>query len=220
MPSPFTRRRARPPTSESRHNGGGGGWRFVTPAGHRQRRGPSGPIRAWPAHKLSRRNCSVLREELTPEERKARFAEYREQVKHLTDDQKWELSAPMREAEGRDGQVLRHVPKEKSAYLDERIDRSEKARKEWEKKGEQAKGGQGKAGGPGRGFGPGGPKVGRGGGQGGPGGRAATSAEEIEKRRKQYLDRTSPEERAQRDQFRKEMDSRRKQRGLPPRSNG
>ena len=44
---------------------------------------------------------------LSPEDRKARFAEYREHVKHLNDDQKWELCAPLaRTAEGRDGPVL------------------------------------------------------------------------------------------------------------------
>ena len=36
--------------------------------------------------------------------------------------------------------------------------------------------------------------------------------------RKQVLDRTTPEERARRDQFRKEMNDRRRQRGLPVRA--
>ena len=96
---------------------------------------------------------------LNPDERKARFAEYREQVKHLTDDQKWELSAPMRAKQKAEmDRYFAMSPKEKNAYLDERIDRSEKARKEWEKKGAQGKGGQGKGAQPGGGFGPGAPR--------------------------------------------------------------
>jgi hypothetical protein len=153
---------------------------------------------------------------LSPEERKARFAEYREQVKHLTDDQKWELSAPMRERQQAEmDRYFAMSPKEKIKYLDERIDRSEKMRKEWEKKGNQ-----GKAGAPGGGSrvggGPGGSKAA--GPGGGPGGPPRLSAEEVERRRKQYLERTTPEERAKRDQFRKDMEDRRRQRGLPPRT--
>ena len=35
--------------------------------------------------------------DLSPDERKAKFAQLRDEMKHLTDDQKWQLSAPMRE---------------------------------------------------------------------------------------------------------------------------
>jgi uncharacterized membrane protein YgcG len=152
---------------------------------------------------------------LSPDERKARFAEYREQVKHLNDDQKWELSAPMREKQKAElDRYFALSPKEKTKYLDERIDRSEKMRKEREKQAAQGKAGAPGGGPPGGGFGFGGPGGKAGGGGGGPGGR---TPEEIEKRRKQFLDRTSPEERARMDQFRKDMDDRRRQRGLPPR---
>ena len=149
---------------------------------------------------------------ISPDERKAKFAEYRDEVKRLNDDQKWELSAPMREK--RKAEMDRYFamsPKEKVKYLDEQIDRSEKMRKEREKKS-----GPGNGGPPGGGFafgGQGGAKA----GGGGPGGAAGRSPEEIEKRRKQHLDRTSPEERARMDQLRKDMDDRRRQRGLPPR---
>jgi len=147
---------------------------------------------------------------LSPDERKARFAEYREQVKHLNDDQKWELSSPMRERQK--AQMDRYFamsPVEKARYLDEQIDRSEKMRQAWEKKGGQSKGGKG---GPPGSFSPVGMKSG-----GQKGGRPPPSAEEKERRRKQQLDRTSPEERARTDRFRKDMADRRKQRGLPPR---
>ena len=49
------------------------------------------------AKELQEELFSAEAKNLSPEERKARFAEYREQVKHLSADQKRELSAPMRE---------------------------------------------------------------------------------------------------------------------------
>ncbi len=149
---------------------------------------------------------------LSPEERKARVAEFREQVKQLTPDQKRELSAPMREKQKAEmDRYFAMSPKEKNKYLDERIDRSEKMRKEREQKAAQGNAG-GLPGAGGFGGGPGGNKTGT------PGGGPPLSAEEIEKRRKQFLERTTPEERAMMDQFRKEMNDRRRQRGLPVRA--
>jgi hypothetical protein len=145
---------------------------------------------------------------LSADERKARFAEFRGEVKRLSASQKWELSAPMRERQKVEMDRYFALPsKEKVKYLDERIDRSEKARKEWEQKGKRAKGGP-----------PGGFAGGPGGNKGGGPGAGPRSAEEIEKRRKQFLERTTPEERAKRDLFRKEMNDRRRQRGLPVRA--
>jgi hypothetical protein len=153
---------------------------------------------------------------LSPAERKARFAEYRDQVKHLSADQKWELSAPMREKQKAEmDRYFAMAPKEKTKYLDERIDRSEKLQKERNQKAQQGKGG-GPPGAVGFGGGPGANKAGVPGGV--PGGRPPPSAEEIEKRRKQFLERTTPEERARMDQFRKDMNDRRRQRGLPVRA--
>jgi uncharacterized membrane protein YgcG len=154
---------------------------------------------------------------LSKEERKARFAEYREQVKQLTDDQKWELSAPMREKQKADmDRYFAMSPVEKARYLDDRIDREQKMRQAWQQKASQSKNGTGKGGAPpGGGFGGGSGPGGKGGSTGRPPGR---SPEEIEKRRKQHLDRTSPEERARHDQFRKDMDARRRQRGRAPRA--
>lgn len=152
---------------------------------------------------------------LPPEERRAKFTELREQVKHLSDDQKWDLSAPMREKQKAEmNRYFALSPKEKVKYLDERIDKSEKMRKEFEKKT-----GPGKAGGPPGGFpggGFGGPSSG-GNKAGGPGYRPPLSPDEIEQRRKKMLDRTTPDERAKTDLFRKEMNDRRRQRGLPVR---
>jgi hypothetical protein len=143
---------------------------------------------------------------LSPEERKAKFTELRAEMKQLTDDQKWELAAPMREKQraGMD-RYFALAPVERIKYLDQKIDSSEKMRKDW---GKKAGGNQNKAGGaagmpPGGGSRPGGTKK---------------SNEEIEKARKARLDRTSPEDRARNDQFRKEMNDRRRQRGLPVRA--
>ena len=167
------------------------------------------------AKELQKELFSPAAKNLSPDDRKARFAEYREQVKHLNADQKWELSAPMREKQKADmDRYFAMSPKEKTKHLDELIDRSEKRRKEWEQKVAQGKGGPPPGAG-GFGGGPGGSKTGAPGG--GPGGRPPQSAEEIEKRKKQFLDRTTPEERARMDQFRKDMNDRRRQRGLPVR---
>jgi hypothetical protein len=146
---------------------------------------------------------------LSREERKARFAEFRDQVKHLTDDQKWELGAPMREKQKASmDRYFAMAPAEKTSYLDGLIDRSEKMRQEWQKKG--GKGDRAK-GGPPANFAASGSKAG-----GAKGGRPR-SPDEINQRRKQFLDRTTPEDRAKMDRFRKDMADRRKQRGLPMR---
>jgi hypothetical protein len=50
--------------------------------------------------------------------------------------------------------------------------------------------------------------------------RGNLSAEDRETRRKQRLDDTTPEERAQFDQLRKDLAARRAQRGLPPLARG
>jgi hypothetical protein len=175
------------------------------------------------AKELQKELFSPEAKNLPPEDRKARMAEFREQVKHLNANQKWELSAPMREKQKAEmDRYFAMSPKEKTKYLDERIDRFEKMRKEREQKAAQgqAGGGQPRAGGQpgavGFGGGPGGNQVGAPGGR--PGGGPPLSAEEIEQRRKQFLDRTTPEERARMDQFRKDMNDRRRQRGLPVRT--
>jgi hypothetical protein len=153
---------------------------------------------------------------LPPEQRKAKFDQLRGEMKQLTDEQKWALSAPMREKQ--QAEMKRYFAlsqPEKNKYLDERIDRAVKMRQEREKNAGKA-GGPGTGGQPGGGFGRGGAD-GPGGGASGPGGNPR-SGETIEQRRKQFLDHTSPEDRAMMDQFRKEMADRRRQRGFPPRA--
>lgn len=137
---------------------------------------------------------------LTAEERKAKFTELRSEMKHLTDDQKWELAAPQREKQKAEmDRYFAMAPQEKAKYLDAKIDFSEKMRQDWEKKaGPAGKVGPSQAGGPG-------------------GGKGKQSSEAIEKSRKQFLERTSADDRAKMDVFRKEMNDRRLQRGLPMR---
>src|SRR4029453_12973125 len=92
------------------------------------------------AQALQKELFSAAGKSLSPDERKARFAEYCEHVKHLNDDQKWELTAPARERQK--AEMDRHFsvsPAEKTRYLDEQIDRSEKMRQAWQKKAGQPK---------------------------------------------------------------------------------
>jgi hypothetical protein len=171
------------------------------------------------AKALQKQLFSPEARDMNPEERKARFAEYREHVKHLNEDQKWELAAPMREKQKAEmDRYFAMSPVEKTRYLDEQIDRSEKMRQRWKQKAAQGKNGQAKGQGPAKGRPPGAGSGPPGRAGAGKGGQRARSPEEIQQRRKQFLDRTSPEERAQRDRFRKEMADRRKQRGLPVRN--
>ena len=120
--------------------------------------------------------------------------EFRGLTKSLSESQRAALFAPMQEKRKADfDRYFTLSQKEKAKYLDEQIDRSEKFRKDMAKAGKTNFGSSGK--------GPGGP------GSGGP--------DAVKDRGKARLDHSTPEDRAKRDQFRKEMDNRRKQRGLP-----
>jgi hypothetical protein len=150
----------------------------------------------------------------TPEQRQAKFQEMRTALQELSPAQRDVLSAErQKQAEAEMKRYAQMTPQEKTRHLDEMIDRSEKMRQQF-----TALNGQRPATPNGQrppttlnsATGPRGP----GGGAGGPGGKTL-SAEEREKRRKENLDRTTPEYRAIRDQFRKDMENRRKQRGLP-----
>src|SRR5438067_859196 len=136
-------------------------------------------------------------------ERKAKVQEFRAAVAKLSDGQKRELFAPMREKMKADfDRYFTLGPREKVEYLDRAIDRSEKMRKE-----------RGPGGGPpggGFGFGP----------PGGAGKGPPPTSGQIEARKKQRLDATTPEDRARRDQFRHDLEARRRQRGLPPGGRG
>jgi exonuclease VII large subunit len=148
--------------------------------------------------------------EWSPDERQAKGREMRQAMQNLSASQRDALAAERRkEFEQRLRQYAQMSAADKTRYLDEQINRSEQMRQQFANRNANGNSnGPRPGGGPGAfGAGPGGP--------GGPGGNL--SAEEREKRRKERLNQTSPEFRALMDQFRKDMNARRQQRGLPVR---
>jgi hypothetical protein len=135
------------------------------------------------------------------EQQKATAELLRQEVRKLSPEQRAELfAAGQREMAQRLDAYFAMSPAERRQYLDQAIDRAEQRRREAANAG-------------------GGPvAAGR-----RPGGDRPRSAEEIEKRRKEILNRTTPEQRAQMDRirakmdrFRQDLNQRRAQRGLPP----
>ena len=175
------------------------------------------------------KKAQALREELfsekgkslPPEERIAKFDALKTEMAQLTDEQKAEMFAPMREKRKAEmKQYFTMSPEEKTRTLDERIDRDEKRRQERVKDvngnpiaglNSSQNGGAGANGGGGRGLAtsPGNPI-----GASGKMGDSAPTSDDILKRRKERLDNSTPEERAQMDLYRKEMRDRREARGL------
>lgn len=108
---------------------------------------------------------------------------------------------------------------QRPAALDKAIDEMEQRRKEWEKRraerGDRPPGERGPRGGPG---GPGGAGGGPGGGRGGPPGgfNRNMTDEQRNQFRRRMLDNTSPQQRAMFGEYFKQLEQRRKERGLPP----
>jgi hypothetical protein len=140
--------------------------------------------------------------ELTAEQRREKFRELRAAMEKLTDEQRSEERKAMAAA-GRkrfEAEMKRYAQMsrtEKTRYLDEQIDRQEQRRRQ-----AQANQAAGRSGTGPQGNSP----------------RPTQSPEERERRRKQMLDDTTPEFRASMDQYTKDMQARRQQRGLPPTS--
>jgi uncharacterized membrane protein YgcG len=164
---------------------------------------------------------------LPPEQRREKSRQLREALEKLPPDKREAMRREMAE-DGRkrfEAQLKTYAklsPAEKTRYLDEQIDRFEQFRSQRQQQQGQsggagnAGGGSGTGGGGAFGFGPRGGGGPNGNAQGGPG-NSQRSPEERERRRKQMLDDTTPEFRALRDQFFKDMQARRQQRGLPGR---
>ena len=162
----------------------------------------------WPDAQMA--HVKEMRQQLLGEAgRKLPASERRQKWEALRKEEE-KLSAAQRKALGEEARKRRKQEIEryfkmskadKTKWLDEQIDRMAAQRRE-----RQAGGG----GGPGRG-GQGG-MFANGTGPGGGGGNL--SSEDRERLRKQRLDSTTPEERAQFDQLRKDMAARRAQRGL------
>lgn len=141
---------------------------------------------------------------IPPEERRKAFGELRQEMEKLTPDERDKLMRdnppPFVRRMQKDISEFFELPVEKrKEALDRHIDNFEKMRRGMEQRFAQA-GGR-----PGGGFGPGG-----GGGRSGmdPAGRA--------NRAKRMLDNTTPQDRAQRSEFMRQMQDRRRERGLPP----
>lgn len=137
----------------------------------------------------------------TPEQRQEKGKQMREAMGKLSESQRAALAAEGQQRFQQELERYAHLSQsEKTRYLDERINQSERMRQQ---AGQRNPNGAGQR--------PGGGQFGA-----GPGGRGGqpTSAEEREKQRKERIDRTTPEFRARMDQFRKDMAARRQQRGL------
>jgi hypothetical protein len=161
----------------------------------------------WPNGRLAK--ARELRDELfseagrtlTPEDRQAKFEELRSVTRGMSDAQRRQLTDDMRRR--REDDLRKYVqlsPAEKKQRLDKDIDRMEQRRQQMQANGGAPGGNRGGFGGPG--------------GPGGPG--RPTTPEDRENRRKQRLDATTPEFRELNDQYRRDLEVRRKERGLPP----
>lgn len=164
-------------------------------------------VRADPRLAEIRHKQAQLAKTSDPEEQKKLRKELGESMRGLTDSQRRALFADGRKKwEEDEKRYLTLAPTEKVKWLDERIDRMEKSKKNGPRN-------PGAGGGPGAGFLP--PGSG-----GNPSSKGAAfkpkSREEQELRRKQSLDRSTPEQRARRDQITRDLAARRQERGLPP----
>ena len=135
-------------------------------------------------------------DELSDEERRAQFRDFRERVGQLTEEQRqqfFESSRPLFQqmALNRMNRFFELTPEEQTKELDDLIDRIEERRSNRE--------------------------AGEGEGRGGRGGNwSDMSPAERDQRRKERLDRTTPEMRAKFDRFRDMLNERLEQRGLEP----
>lgn len=160
--------------------------------------------------------------ETAPEgQRRELWGQMREEMQKLPEEARDALFEDRRqEWEARENKQMREFfsksRAEQIAEIDKRIDDQEKRRVERERRRAQgqANGNGGGRGGPGGGRG--GPGAGGRGGQGGGGrgGRGATDPAARLERTKNYLNKTTPESRAQRSEYQRMTDERRQARGL------
>jgi hypothetical protein len=144
---------------------------------------------------------------LSPQERRDRFEALRQEQAKLTAAERKQLADEARKRRKADiAHYFTLSKKEKTAALDQQIDRMEAMRKQMQAANST---GRGNPSGAGNNFGFGQPPN-------GPTSAANQSTEERERRRKEMLDSTTPEERAQFDQYRKDLQARMAQRGISP----
>lgn len=164
----------------------------------------------WPDRTLAK--VRALRAELGGEAgrtlpqdvREKKNQELRSAMQKLSSSQRGELAADFRKRANEQLERYHQLsPAEKKKELDKQIDRMEEMRKRMQ---QQPPGtGNQRPGGPG-GFGGGGP----------PGQNRSNTPEDRERRRQQRLDNSTPRERELRDQQRRDLEQRRRERGLPP----
>lgn len=155
--------------------------------------------------------------ELPREEQRAQWAQYREMYNALPEEKQRILRDEDRERmeqrmEQRIDEFLALPAEERTERLDELIDRMEDMRQRWDQRRQQ----QASSGG---GGGDGGQQAGRGRGQGRTG-WDRVNPEARNERRLAMLNNTTPERRAKWTEFRRQMNDRRKERGLPEAGRG
>ncbi len=139
---------------------------------------------------------------LAAAERRGKLDALKKAQRELTPAQRKELSAALRQQKKAELERYFSMSQaDKKRWLDEQINRTEALRQEWAKNGKAPPKGSTAT-------------TGNSSGAGTTSG-GAKSFEEREHFRKQMLDVTTPEERAMRDQVRKDLAARRAQRGLP-----
>jgi hypothetical protein len=157
--------------------------------------------------------------QLTREQRREGWQRLRKEVQRLSPAQRRMLFDERRKQQReRLAKFFKLSPEERLAELDRRIDRMEAMRQQWEARRAARDSGRSPDG-AGNGSGAGGTSTGT--ATNGPGGPPPwrgrpRSDEERNQRRKEWLARTTPEERAQRAEYFKLLAQRREQRGLPP----
>lgn len=160
----------------------------------------------WPNNQMAKVEAlqrDLANTELTREERQERFQELRKAMAGLTPEQRAQLgNRGQQRMQEQMSRYFQMTPAEKTAYLDQQINREQQMLQQAQN-GASPKGNGPPGGGSGSGSG-----FGKGGGP--------RSDDDREKGRQKRLDATSPEFRAQMDQYRKDMAARRQQRGLPP----
>jgi hypothetical protein len=154
---------------------------------------------------------------MTDQQRRAAWETFRESIGELTDQQRQQLRQRRegefrRREEERLNQFFALSPAERIKELDQQIDRMERWRKEREQRRNRtttlANRDSGASGGP---SGRGGPGGRDGGFRGGPG--SWTGADRNE-RRQQYLNSTTPQQRAMRTEYYRQLQQRMQQRGI------
>jgi hypothetical protein len=141
-------------------------------------------------------------QDLSPSERREKVAAFRQEQEKLSPEERKTLWDDMRKKRRKELEDYAKMSQEdKNKFLDDRINQMEAQRASWQRRNS--------------GNGGGGQPPPFGAPQANAGGRFNLSQDEREHRRKEWLDSTTPEERVLRDQFLKDLQARRAQRGLP-----